>query len=271
MNQPRCEPAGSRVILFGVPVDNLTLAETVDRVEELIRAGPTHQHVVINVDKVVKLHKDPALRAAILECDLINADGQPVVWASRLLGRPLKERVTGVDLFDALIRRCAERGYRPFLLGAREEVVRRVAEVLQAREPRLQLAGWRNGYWKPQEEEQVAGMIRDARPDVLFVAISSPKKELFVNRWKATMQVPFVMGVGGTFDVVAGQVRRAPRWMQRCGLEWFYRLCQEPRRMWRRYLVEDMAFIGLVAREWWRGRAATTPPDMRKSSADNTR
>ncbi len=266
--------AGSVVLgveLFGVPVANLSLAETVDRVEELIRAGPTHQHVVINVDKVVKMAKDPALRAAILECDLINADGQPIVWAARLLGTPLKERVAGIDLFQALIERCAARGYRPFLLGAREEVVAAVARVLQARWPGLQLAGFRNGYWQPEEEAAVAELIRAARPDALFVAISSPKKELFVNRWKATMQVPFVMGVGGTFDVVAGLVSRAPRWMQRCGLEWFYRLCQEPRRMWRRYLVEDMAFIGLVAREWWRGRAATARPDTQKSSADNRR
>ncbi len=243
-----------RVELFGLRIDNLTLPESLDRIEELIRAGPTHQHVVVNVDKVVKSHRDPALRQAILECDMVNVDGQPVVWASRLLGQPLKERVAGIDLFQALIRRCAERGYRVYLLGAEQEVVADVVRVLQAREPKLVVAGWRNGYWAPAEEEQVAVAIRDARPDVLFVAISSPKKELFVNRWKSTMQVPFVMGVGGTFDVVAGRVRRAPRWMQRVGLEWLFRLLQEPRRMWRRYLVEDMQIIKLIWQEWRKKR-----------------
>ena len=236
-----------RVTLFGVPVDNLTLAETVDRIEQMVRQGPTHQHVVVNVDKIVKLQRDPELREAILGCDLINADGQPVVWASRLLGRPLKERVTGVDLFGALIERCRQRGFRPYLLGARPEVVEKVAGLLN-----VELAGYHHGYWT--DETAVVATIRKAKPDMLFVAMSSPKKELFLKRWKDELQIPFVMGVGGTFDVVAGVVSRAPKWMQACGLEWLYRLGQEPRRMWRRYLVEDMAFFWLLAKEVWRLR-----------------
>jgi len=239
-----------KIVLFGVPIDNLTLAETVDRIEEMIRSGGTHQHVVVNVDKIVKLQRDPQLREAIRDCDLINADGQPIVWASRLLGQPLKERVTGIDLFGALVERCAQRGFRPFFLGAREEVVQTMAGVLKAQHPRLQLAGWRNGYWINEEEASVVAQVKQARPDVLFVALSSPKKEIFLRRWKAELQVPFVMGVGGTFDVVAGLVKRAPGWMQRCGLEWLYRLIQEPRRMWRRYLVDDMAFLAMLWREW---------------------
>ena len=240
----------ARVSLFGVPIDNLTLTETLDRIEELIRQGPTHQHVVVNVDKLVKMQRDPALRAAVLQCDLINVDGMPVVWASRLLGAPLKERVAGIDLFIALTQRCAERGLRVYLLGAEETIVARAVERLKELAPNLTVAGWRNGYWSEAEEPAVAQAIRAARPDVLFVAISSPKKELFVQRWKTEMQVPFVMGVGGSFDVVAGKVNRAPRWMQQSGLEWLYRLAQEPRRMWRRYLVDDLAFVPLVWREW---------------------
>lgn len=244
-------PAGAgKALLFGVPIDNLTLEETLDRVEDMIRSGTTHQHVVVNVDKIVKLQSDPELRSAVLDCDLINADGQPIVWASRFLRQPLKERVTGIDLFGALIRRCAERGFRPYLLGAKQEVVGKVAEILKAKHPNLQLAGLRNGYWSQDEEPQVVALIQAARPDVLFVAMSSPKKEIFLRKWKDGLRVPFVMGVGGTFDVVAGLVNRAPVWMQRCGLEWLYRLAQEPRRMWRRYLVEDMAFLGLCWREW---------------------
>jgi N-acetylglucosaminyldiphosphoundecaprenol N-acetyl-beta-D-mannosaminyltransferase len=239
-----------KVVLFGVPVDNLTLRETVDRIEEMIRSGHSHQHVVINVDKIVKLQRDAELRRAVLDCDLISADGQPIVWASRVLDKPLKERVAGLDLFAAVIGRCAERGFRPYLLGARQEVVEKAADILKSRHAKLELAGWRNGYWSADEEARVVAEIKSARPDALFVAMSSPKKELFVRKWKAELQVPFVMGVGGTLDVVAGLVRRAPGWMQRCGLEWLYRLIQEPRRMWRRYLVEDMTFFALLWREW---------------------
>lgn len=239
-----------KVVLFGVPIDNLTLGETLDRIEEMIRNGATHQHVVVNVDKIVKLQADPQLRKAILSCDLVNADGQPVVWASRILQQPIKERVAGVDLFGSLVERCAQRGYRPYFLGAQQEVVERAVSVLKAKHPNLQVAGWRNGYWKPDEERRVVDDIRRTKPEILFVAMSSPKKELFLAAWKEELNVPFVMGVGGTFDVVAGRVRRAPRWMQEWGFEWLFRLAQEPRRMWRRYLVEDMAFFRLVWREW---------------------
>jgi N-acetylglucosaminyldiphosphoundecaprenol N-acetyl-beta-D-mannosaminyltransferase len=244
--------SASKVVLFGLPIDNLTMAETVARIDQMIRSGQPHQHVVVNVDKIVKLQRDPQLRQAILSCDLINADGQPIVWASRLLGKPLKERVTGVDLFSELIALCARQGYRPYLLGARPEVIEQVVRTLTARYPSLQVAGWRHGYWSPPEEAGVVAAIQAVRPDVLFVGMSSPKKELFVQRWKAQLPVAFIMGVGGTFDVVAGRVKRAPRWMQRVGLEWLYRLLQEPGRMWRRYLVEDMAFWGLLWREWRR-------------------
>ncbi|MEI6084587.1 MAG: WecB/TagA/CpsF family glycosyltransferase [Verrucomicrobiota bacterium] len=244
--------SAAKVVLFGIPIDNLTMGETLDRIEEMIRSGQPHQHVVVNVDKIMKLQHDPALREAVLGCDLINVDGQPVVWASRILHSPLKERVAGVDLFSALVERCAQGGYRPYLLGATPAVVEKTAGILKDRHPNLKLAGWRNGYWRPEEEAQVVAQIKEAKPDVLFVAMGSPKKELFLRKWKTELRVPFVMGVGGTFDVVAGVVKRAPQWMQRCGLEWFYRLLQEPGRMWRRYLVEDMAFFGLLAREWWR-------------------
>ncbi len=235
---------------MGCAVDNLDMEETLGVVEGFIRSGRPHQHVVINVDKIVKASRDPALRQIINDCDLINADGMPVVWASRLLGKPLKERVTGVDLFEALMARAAEKGWRVFLLGAREEVVSGVAHLYPARYPGLTVAGYRNGFWKPEDEDQVVAEIAATRPDILFVAISSPKKEAFLARYQAAMKVPFAMGVGGTFDVAVGLVKRAPVWMQKAGLEWFYRFLQEPRRMFRRYFIDDMAFVALFAREW---------------------
>jgi N-acetylglucosaminyldiphosphoundecaprenol N-acetyl-beta-D-mannosaminyltransferase len=239
-----------RITLMGCQVDNLSMEETLGRIEQFIQSGRPHQHVVVNVDKLVKASRDPGLRQIINDCALVNADGMPVVWASRLLGKPLKERVAGVDLFEALMRRAGEKGWRVFLLGARDEVVSKVAETYQRKYPGLQLAGYRNGYWKGEEEEaEVARQVRDSRADLLFVAISSPKKEQFLGRYQADMKIPFAMGVGGTFDVAIGRVKRAPVWMQKSGLEWFYRFLQEPRRMFRRYFIEDMAFIWLFIKE----------------------
>jgi len=136
-----------------------------------------------------------------------------------------------------------------FLLGAKEEIVSKVREVYTLRYPQLVFAGHRNGYWKPEQEQQVADEITAAQADLLFVAISSPKKEQFLGVYQAQMQIPFAMGVGGTFDVFAGKVKRAPVWMQKSGLEWLYRFLQEPRRMFRRYFIEDVAFLGLLVRE----------------------
>jgi N-acetylglucosaminyldiphosphoundecaprenol N-acetyl-beta-D-mannosaminyltransferase len=241
---------GERITLMGCQVDNLSMEETLGRIEQFIHSGLPHQHVVVNVDKLVKASRDAELRQIINDCALINADGMPVVWASRLLGKPLKERVAGVDLFEALMRRAGEKGWRVFLLGAREEVVSKVAETYQRKYPNLVLAGYRNGYWKGEAEEaEVARQVRDSRADLLFVAISSPKKEQFLGRYQAEMKIPFAMGVGGTFDVAIGRVKRAPVWMQKSGLEWFYRFLQEPRRMFRRYFIEDMAFIWLFIKE----------------------
>jgi N-acetylglucosaminyldiphosphoundecaprenol N-acetyl-beta-D-mannosaminyltransferase len=244
-----------RITLMGCSIDNLSMEETLQTIEGFIHTGKPHQHVVVNVDKLVKASRDPELRQIINDCALINVDGMPVVWASRLLGKPLKERVAGVDLFEALMRRAGDRGWRVFLLGAQEEVVSKVAATYQHKYPRLVLAGYRNGYWKGElEEAQVVEQIRDARPDLLFVAISSPKKEQFLGRWQAEMKIPFAMGVGGTFDVAIGHVRRAPVWMQKSGLEWFFRFLQEPRRMFRRYFIEDMAFVRLFIKEAMNGR-----------------
>lgn len=250
---PQAAPvARPRITMMGCTIDNLTMEETLQTVEGFILSGRPHQHVVVNVDKMVKADRDPELRRIINDCALINADGMPVVWASRLLGKPLKERVAGVDLFESLMQRSAERGWRVFLLGAREEVVTGVKEKYERKYPGLVVAGARNGYWSDAEEPAVVEQIKEAKADLLFVAISSPKKEHFLGRYQEAMQIPFAMGVGGTFDVAVGKVKRAPVWMQKSGLEWFYRFLQEPRRMFRRYFIDDMAFLRLMVREAWR-------------------
>ena len=238
-----------RVELLGLPVDDLTMAETLDRVDEMIAAGGVHQHVVVNVSKTVQAAKDPEIRAIIAACDLVNVDGQPIIWASRLLGRPLRERVTGIDLMARLLERAEREGHRVYFLGARPAVVEAVAERARREHPRLVIAGARDGYWTPEEEPAVAALVAEARPDILFVALGSPAKERFLAAWKDVIGAGFVMGVGGSFDVYSGLIRRAPRWMQRFGLEWLYRVSQEPRRLWRRYLGDAPRFAWLVLRE----------------------
>ncbi|MGK5006315.1 WecB/TagA/CpsF family glycosyltransferase [Janthinobacterium sp. LB2P70] len=238
-----------RITMMGCQIDNLSMEETLQTVEGFIQSGKPHQHVVVNVDKLVKAERDAELRRIINECALINVDGMPVVWASRLLGKPLKERVAGVDLFEALMRRSAAKGWRVYLLGAREEVVSEVKRLYEIKYPGLVVAGYRNGYWSEAEEPGVVADITAARADLLFVAISSPKKEHFLGQYQGQMKIPFAMGVGGTFDVAVGRVKRAPVWMQKSGLEWFYRFLQEPRRMFRRYFIEDMAFFRLFLKE----------------------
>jgi len=239
----------NRVQIMGCPIDNLSMNETLQKIEGFIRSGGSHQHVVVNVDKLVKASKDPELRRIINECALVNVDGMPVVWASRLLGKPLKERVAGVDLFESLVKRAAEKGWRVFFLGAREEIVRGVKDLYEKNLPGLQVAGYRNGYWRSEEEATVVKLMGSSRPDLLFVAMSSPNKEQFLGRYQAEMKVPFAMGVGGSFDVVVGKVKRAPVWMRRCSLEWFFRFLQEPRRMFKRYFIDDMYFFWLLLKE----------------------
>jgi len=245
-------PSVPVIELFGIPVANLSMDETVDLIHDRIaRREPLHQ-VVINAGKVVAMQDDELLRQSVLDADLINADGISIVWASRLLGRPLKERVAGIDLMQRLVESAPAKGHRIFLFGAREEVVSRVKQIWQAQYGPV-IAGYRNGYFTPEEEEAIARQIAASGADMLFVAISSPKKEIFLKKYKHILRdIPYVMGVGGSFDVVAGKTKRAPRWMQQAGLEWLYRFVQEPRRMWRRYLIGNARFMALVLREMFK-------------------
>lgn len=239
-----------RVDLLGCTFDALDLRQAVERVEDFVAAGGFHQGCGVNVDHLVKMERDPAFRGLVAGCDLVTADGTPVVWASGLVGRSLPERVPAIDLFDALLEVAAHRGWGVYLLGAREEVLESAVGWYRRRDPDLRIVGHRHGYFGPEEEPRIAEEIRDAAPQLLFIGISSPKKERFVERQRDLLaDVPFVLGVGGAFDIAAGRTRRAPSWMARVGLEWTFRLAQEPRRLARRYLVDDLGFARLLGRE----------------------
>ena len=232
--------------LFGCPVDALTMAETVRRVEEIVQASEPVQHCALNAAGVVALRDDARLLDIVRECGLVSADGQALVWASHLLGQPVPERVAGPDLFLALIGLAEARGWPVYLMGATPQVLEKTCVVLSERHPKLRIAGCQDGYFSDDESDVIAEDIRGSGARMLFVAMPTPKKEYWISEHLSSLGVPFCMGVGGTYDIVSGVVRRAPTWVQRAGLEWAYRLYREPSRMWRRYVIGNTRFIGIV-------------------------
>lgn len=239
-----------RINILNTTIDNLSTKETLHIIEKSIKTGKQLHHVVVNAGKIVELQSDLQLRKSVNESDLINADGQAVVWASRILGQPLKERVAGIDLMNSLVEMAHEKKYKIFLFGAKEAVVKEVVDIYTKKYSKNLIAGYRNGYFNHDEEQSIAREISDSGANILFVAISSPTKENFLYHNKELLKnVNFIMGVGGSFDVVSGKVKRAPLWMQKAGLEWFYRFLQEPKRMWKRYLVGNSKFMLLIMKE----------------------
>lgn len=238
----------SVVDILGLPVSRVTLEELLQRADECIKSHERLLLGVANVAKVVNARRDSQLRRILNQADLILADGLPIVWLSRMLGDPLPERIAGIDIMYKLLQQANESHYRVYFLGAKPEVLRKVIRAVQRDYPGIRIAGYRDGYFDKAQEQSVAEGIRNSRADILFVAMNSPKKEKFLEKWKDYMAVPVCHGVGGSFDILAGVTTRAPLWMQKSGLEWLYRLIQEPRRMWKRYLICNTKFIILSLR-----------------------
>jgi N-acetylglucosaminyldiphosphoundecaprenol N-acetyl-beta-D-mannosaminyltransferase len=243
--------------VLGYPMLAATMGEVVDLCGDAIAAGHPIQIGVMNAAKVVNAARDKALYEALLSCDVILADGQSVVWASRMLGQPLPERVAGIDLFINLLTLADTKGLSVYLLGATAEVSEKVAAVVRTRYPGVKLVGHRDGYFT--DEESVAQEIAECHPDMLFLGMTSPKKEKFLERYQPIMNVSVTHGVGGSFDILAGVTKRAPEAWQRAGMEWAYRLVQEPGRMWKRYLRTNVLFSIMVARALVTRRQTTVP------------
>ncbi len=239
-----------RINILNTVIDNYSMKEIVELIDQNIQNKTKISHVVVNAGKIVDLQSDLQLRKSVNECDIINADGQAVVWASKVLGKPLKERVAGIDLMINLVKLADIKNYKIFFFGAKENVVKEVVKKYSEQYSSKIIAGYRNGYFNKEEEREIATAISESGANILFVAISSPTKEKFLYENRDILNnINFTMGVGGSFDVVSGKVKRAPVWMQNVGLEWFFRFLQEPKRMWKRYLVGNTKFIILVFRE----------------------
>ena len=248
-----------RQSLFGVELDPLTMDETVRRCLEAVRGGEQLEIGVVNAAKLVNMRRDKRLAQAVAGCDLVLADGQAVVWAGRVLRAPLPERVAGIDLFLRLLGEAESAGMSVYFLGAKQDVLEQMLLRVADRFPALRVAGSRNGYFDDAEQEAIADGIARSGAQMLFLGMTSPKKEIFTAAHGERTGARIVHGVGGSFDILAGATKRAPESWQRLGMEWLYRALQEPRRLGRRYLTTNAAFVLMTAREYFRLAPSPAP------------
>ncbi len=255
------------LIILGTPVDDVNMDEALQRIEAFVNTGRAtskgHQIATINADFVVKSLQDAELRRILQEADMATADGMPLVWSARLLGVPLRGRVTGADMVPALAERAAQKGYSIYFLGAAPGVAEKAARILQQRHPTLQIAGIASPSVEAVQngDPVVIAACKAAKPDILLVAFGNPKQEKWIYRHAQELGIPVMIGVGGTFDFIAGVTKRAPQWMQQSGLEWSYRLIQQPGRLWKRYITDLFGFGYFFLWQWWvmRKQGETSP------------
>jgi N-acetylglucosaminyldiphosphoundecaprenol N-acetyl-beta-D-mannosaminyltransferase len=242
----------ARVHLLGLDIDNFTMDETLSAIGEIMERREFAYAVTPNVDHTVKFRKSQGFRDLYAKATLVVADGVPLVWASSLLGTPLKQRINGTDLFERSCEYAAQRGYSIFLLGGSPGAAEAAASKLSLRHPDLKIAGWdcpAYGFYKsPEQNEAVQKIIRDSGAEILFVGLGAPQQEQWMCDYGPGTGAHFAIGVGVSFSFVGGLIPRAPLWMQRSSLEWLWRLGKEPRRLWRRYLLEDLPFFGMLLR-----------------------
>lgn len=238
-----------RIRLLNTTIDVLNIQETVELVERYVQKKEPLHLMGVNADKINELNRNERLKEIVNSCGIINADGVSVVKASRYLGKPLPERVAGIELMERLVALSAEKGYSVYLLGARQEVVEKTAEVLQNQYPNLRILGFHNGYFKEDDWKSISEELKRLAPDFVFVGITSPMKEYLIDYLQKDGSKSVFMGVGGSFDVISGRIPRAPVWMQKRGMEWLFRVMHEPRRLFKRYFVGNWTFIKAVIRE----------------------
>jgi len=250
------------IALLGIPIDDMNIDTALDRIDEFIEdgraTGRTHQIATVNVDFIANAMGDPLLRDILLKADMATADGMPIVWGSRMLGGSIQSRLAGADLVPAIAQRAAQKGYSIYLLGAAPEVVAKAADILQERHPDLIIAGFKSPPFTPitEMDPAIAEEIKTLQPDILMVAFGNPKQEKWIEMYGQQIGVSVMIGIGGSLDFLTGNTSRAPLWMQRIGLEWFYRLLQDPRRLWRRYVIDVFIFVTRFLRQWWALRSS---------------
>ena len=237
------------ILFFDVKINPLPKSEFLDIIESSIKNGNRIVQNGLNAAAINLLVANKELKNAYHHSDLINIDGMSIVWALRLLGHKVPERVTCPDLTDDILAMADKNNYSIFLLGAKESTLSLCRKNIQNNFPNLKIVGSQNGYYKEHEELAIIEKMKRANPDILLIGMPSPFKELFTEKYKHDLSIKYYLGVGGLFEVLAGEKKRAPKWMQNLGMEWFYRFAQEPSRLWKRYLIGNLKFVWLVFKE----------------------
>lgn len=235
--------------ILGITIDPLTMKETVDAVEQYVLKNHPLHLMGVNADKINQCYEDEKIKKIVNESGIINADGASVVLASKFLGSPVPERVAGIDLMQNLLELSNKKGYSVYFFGAKEEILQDMLKVFKQRYPNLNVVGYRNGYFSPEDEKKIQEDIKERKPDFVFVGITSPKKEYIIQSFMDNGINTVFMGVGGSFDVLSGHIKRAPLWMQKLNLEWLFRVVNEPKRLFKRYFVGNVTFIKRVLDE----------------------
>ena len=238
-----------RVTILNTVIDVLNVKETIDLVEKYVQTKTPLHLMGVNADKINEVNSNDLMKHIVNQCGIINADGASVILASKYLGKPLPERVAGVDLMQSLVALSEKKGYSVYLLGAKQRVVEQTAEVLKNRHPKLNIVGIHNGYFKEPDWPSISEELKEKNPDFVFVGITSPLKEYLIEYLQNQGHTSVFMGVGGSFDVISGNIPRAPLWMQKANLEWLFRVMQEPKRLFKRYFVGNWVFIKAVFKE----------------------
>lgn len=238
-----------RITILNTIIDVLDVQETIDLVEEYVKTKTPLHLMGVNADKINEVNQNERMKQIVNSCGVINADGASVILASKYLKKPLPERVAGVDLMQSLVALSEDRNYSIYLLGAKQEVVKKTAEVLKEEYPELHIVGIHNGYFKESDWPSISSELKEKKPDFVFVGITSPIKEYLIEFLQEDGNNSVFMGVGGSFDVISGRIPRAPMWMQKANMEWLFRVIQEPRRLFKRYFVGNWIFIKAVFKE----------------------
>ena len=240
----------SRIKFLNTEIDNLTMSEAIEEIDKLVVNRKPSYVVTPNVDHIVKLEKDEEFKEVYKNADLILTDGMPLIWISKMKSTPIKEKVSGSDLFPRVCELAAKKSYSMFLLGAAEGVAAKATENLKEKFSGLNIVGSYSpsyGFEKKEDEiEKIIKIINEVKPDILAIGLGAPKQEKFIYKYKDRLNVPISLAIGASIDFEAGNVNRAPKWMQQLGLEWFYRLCKEPKRMFKRYLIDDLKIIKII-------------------------
>ncbi len=249
INQEKILGNNERITILNTIIDVLSTNETIELVEKYVKTKTPLHLMGVNADKINEINKNEKMKEIINSCGIINADGASVVLASKYLKKPLPERVAGIDLMLELVKISEIKKYKIYLLGAKQEIVEKTRDVLKERFPNLIITGIHNGYIKKEEWKKLSNDIKGKQPDFVFVGITSPLKEYLIEYLQNNGNNCVFMGVGGSFDVISGNIPRAPKWMQKMNLEWLFRVMHEPKRLFKRYFVGNFKFIKSVIKE----------------------